>query len=406
MQALTLDAESKTAVLKTIPLPSPKHNEILVKIHSISLNPIDPLYTANPLGATGRTVGSDFAGTVISLGSSVPSTSTLKPGSRVAGFLQGACSVNERPGAFAEYLVAEWDLVWEIPENVSFEDAAGVSLVALTAAQGVWFRLGLAAPFWYNEENIWKDHPEWWANEGKERVPKLDSLNVFVYGASTAVGLYAAQMARLSGEASGKSIRLFGVASKARWPMLKAKPFEYDGLVDYHDEDWPEQVKKMAGEEAIHFAYDGISEQDSVAHVSHLLHPYGRMAIVRSKEAGAWKNNDVWTTPIYGAVWEGLGAEVQYQGFTVKKSETAQEFAVRFYKWLSKAVGGTLKPVPVRVMPGGLERVVQDGFALLGSGKVGERDQKREEEWMRPISAEKLVYRISADSDPVMWTCS
>ncbi len=55
-----------------------------------------------------------------------------------------------------------------------------------------------------------------------------------------------------------------------------------------------------------------------------------------------------------------------------------------------------LHPNPVRKMPGGLERIVPDGFALL-SGLVSERqglEQRREEEHMRPISGEKLVYTI------------
>jgi hypothetical protein len=47
-------------------------------------------------------------------------------------------------------------------------------------------------------------------------------------------------------------------------------------------------------------------------------------------------------------------------------------------------------------MPGGLEKVVPDGFALLGSGSVSERAKlARDEEYMRPISAEKLVYTIN-----------
>jgi hypothetical protein len=50
----------------------------------------------------------------------------------------------------------------------------------------------------------------------------------------------------------------------------------------------------------------------------------------------------------------------------------------------------------VRLMPGGLERVVPDGFALLGAGSVSQRTKlARSEEYMHPISAEKLVYRIS-----------
>jgi len=55
-------------------------------------------------------------------------------------------------------------------------------------------------------------------------------------------------------------------------------------------------------------------------------------------------------------------------------------------------------PNPVRLMPGGLASIVLDGFALLGSGKVAERRVKAEESegksWLKPISAEKLVYNI------------
>jgi hypothetical protein len=49
-------------------------------------------------------------------------------------------------------------------------------------------------------------------------------------------------------------------------------------------------------------------------------------------------------------------------------------------------------------MPGGLERIVEDGFKLLGSGKVNERHLHSGvdggSEWMRPISGEKLVYNL------------
>lgn len=50
-------------------------------------------------------------------------------------------------------------------------------------------------------------------------------------------------------------------------------------------------------------------------------------------------------------------------------------------------------------MPGGLERIVLDGFVLIGSGKVADRvsslRHSESREWMNPISAEKLVYRVS-----------
>lgn len=186
--------------------------------------------------------------------------------------------------------------------------------------------------------------------------------------------------------------QLLGAASKGRWEMLKAEPYGYDDLVDYRDDDWPEQSKKSAGE--IHYAYDCISEGDTVQRIASMLTKNGKCAIVRSREGGAWKSGDLPVEPSYGAVWEGLGEEVQYQGFTVKQSPAALGFAVAFYKWLSVALGSELKPSPIRLMPGGLDKVVGDGFQLLGAGGMEGREAKRTEEWMRPVSAEKLVYRI------------
>lgn len=71
-----------------------------------------------------------------------------------------------------------------------------------------------------------------------------------------------------------------------------------------------------------------------------------------------------------------------------------REFATRFYGWLSRT--HALKPNPVRRMPGGLERVTEDGFLLLGPQWVSQRAKiGRTEDYMKPISGEKLVYTIS-----------
>lgn len=373
-------------------MPSPilASNELLVRVEAISLNPIDPLYVAHPLASSGRTIGSDFAGRVEALGAEVPSTNILR-GTRVAGFLQGACSVNERPGAFAEYLVAPWDLVWRISDTITTEEAAGVSLVALTAAQSIWYRLSFEAPFAYDKDAVEQEHPEW---PRPKAETEREVINLLVYGASTSVGLYAAQMARISARASSYRLQLFGVASKTRWDLLKAGPYHYDHLVDYRDEDWHDQIRELSAGEGMHYVYDAISEGDTVSRSSSILAPDGRMAIVRSREGGAWTARSMPTEPIYGAVWEGLGEEIQYQGLIVPKSPSAREFAASFYQWLSTAVAAELKPIPTRLMPGSLNNIVEDGFALLGVGGMGERQSLRQEEWMRPISAEKLVYRI------------
>jgi NADPH:quinone reductase-like Zn-dependent oxidoreductase len=378
MKALILNREQKTAAVQEVAKPTPAPLELLIKVQAIALNPIDALYVSHPLGATGRTVGSDFCGTVVSQGSSVPASSELQHGVVVAGFLQGACSANERPGAFAEYVVCPWDLVWKVPQSLGAKDAAAVSLGALTAAQSVFYRLGLEAPFEFPKA------------EPVARETVNGPVYVFIYGASTSVGMYAAQLVRRSTEVSGRKVVLLGAAGKKKMEMLKAEPYAYDELVDYQDEDWCDQIRRLSGGEGVHYAMDCISEGATVPTTSHAVRKGGgRMAILRSRQGGAWKADNLPVEPIYGAVWEGLGVEVQYQGFVVKASAEAREFAVAFFKWLS--AGGKLQPNPTRSMPGGLEKVVEDGFALLGPGT---RPQGRTDSWMKPISGEKLVYEI------------
>ncbi|KAK5706878.1 putative secondary metabolism biosynthetic enzyme [Elasticomyces elasticus] len=393
MKALALDAEARTANIRDIPQPSPGPNELLIRVHAIGLNPIDPLYVSTPLAASGRTIGSDFAGTIVALPSSPNPNNHLRIGDRVSAFLQGACSTNPRPGAFAEFLVVPWDLIWKFPDSVGVEEAAGVSLVALTAAQGVYYCLGLPAPFFYDREVKWAEHPEWRGFQSREKASGGE-LKFFVYGASTSVALFAAQFIRLSARASGRTVKLFGAASKSRHELLKQEPYSYDHLVDYRDPDWDHQIRSLAEGEGMDYVYDCISEGSSVERASGLLREGGKSMVVRSRPGGAWTADNLPVEPIYNAVWEGLGEDIEYQGMVLKKSPAAKGFAVAFYEWLGGVLGREVKAVPVRVMPGGLERVVGDGFALLGAGGMGDRDVKREGEWMRPVSGEKLVYRI------------
>lgn len=187
-----------------------------MRVEGISLNPIDPPYVAHPLANSCRTTGSDFAGRVEAVGTQVPSTRILG-GNRIAGFLQGACSVNDRPGAFADYLVVPWNLVWKIPNTVTIEEATGVSLADLTAAQSICYRPGFKASFAYDRDVVKQETPEWLRSRASE---EHEVLNFLVYGAPTSVGLDAPQMARTCARTSGGTMKQFGVASKARWSLF------------------------------------------------------------------------------------------------------------------------------------------------------------------------------------------
>jgi NADPH:quinone reductase-like Zn-dependent oxidoreductase len=211
--------------------------------------------------------------------------------------------VNDRPGAFAEYLVVPYDLVWLVPESMSLEDASAISMCGLTAAQGLFTRLDLPAPF---------------GSEPRSR-PAPEPVTVFIYGASTSLGLYAAQLVRASARASGQRIRLVGAASGSKHELLRQEPYSYDALVDYRDSSWPDKVRAAAlGGNGVQYALDCISEGETVAGVHATfaddVEGGGHFGVFRGPAGGGYQPQGLRVKPIYGAVWEALGVEVGYNG--------------------------------------------------------------------------------------------
>src|SRR5436853_3978160 len=114
--------------------PSPKDNELLVKVHAASLNFIDSPAVAGPwalrLIAGLRkpkltSIGRDFAGVVEAVGKNV------------TGFKAGDEVFGEKGGAIAEYVCARQDRVAAKPAIVTFEQAGAVSHAGVTALQGL-----------------------------------------------------------------------------------------------------------------------------------------------------------------------------------------------------------------------------------------------------------------------------
>lgn len=214
-----------------------------------------------------------------------------------------ACSINERPGAFAQYVVIEWDLVWHVPPSLSLKQAATVNLCGLTAAQGVFSRLQLPCPFVQTE------------GFSGLNLPAGQPVNVLINGATSSLGLFAAQLVRLAEKTSGTSIRLIGTASASHHALLREAPYKFDDLVDRHDVNWPGQVRKLTqSSNGLHYALDAISVSPSVEIVESLLAPEGRFAVYRTPALGNFDITKLKIKPFIGMVWEGLGHEIGYQG--------------------------------------------------------------------------------------------
>jgi hypothetical protein len=77
-------------------------------------------------------------------------------------------------------------------------------------------------------------------------------------------------------------------------------------------------------------------------------------------------------------------------------------FSVEFFRFLSRGSSTDrskfpVDPVPIRLMPGGLDRIVPDAFTLLGTGMPETRKAAGPEPWMKPVSGEKLVYLVAGE---------
>lgn len=120
-----------------IPKPVPLDNEVLIKVHAVSVNDWDFALlqpdTFNRLmsGLTKpkrQIIGSDIAGRVESVGLAA---TKFKIGDEVYGDLSG------RWGGFAEYVCADEQAIALKPTNMTFEDASAIPQAAMLAVQGL-----------------------------------------------------------------------------------------------------------------------------------------------------------------------------------------------------------------------------------------------------------------------------
>jgi tumor protein p53-inducible protein 3 len=137
MKAVIAAAAGGPEVLEIVdrPTPVPGEGEVLVRVKATALNRADLLQRMGkyppPPGAT-DILGLEMAGEVVEVGSGVPAAGAgvgsgagLRPGDRVCALLPG--------GGYAQYVTIPAGMAMGIPENLSWEEAAGIPEAFLTA---------------------------------------------------------------------------------------------------------------------------------------------------------------------------------------------------------------------------------------------------------------------------------
>lgn len=189
--------------------PTPKEDEVLVKVHAASVNAgdwhilrADPFLTRLAFGLLRpkyKILGADIAGRVEAVGGNV---TQFHPGDEVFGDLSG-CGF----GGFADYVCASEDALALKPANISFEEAAAVPSAALTALQGL-----------------------------RDKGHIQPGQKVLINGASGGVGTFAVQIAKSFGA------EVTGVCSTSKLDMVRSIGANH--VIDYTQEDFTKNEQR------------------------------------------------------------------------------------------------------------------------------------------------------------------
>jgi NADPH2:quinone reductase len=246
MRAAFIEATGPPEAIKVgeLPKPTPGPNEVLVRVATAALNPID-LYVrsgtvAMPLSFP-YIVGCDFAGTVEALG---PGASRFRPGDRVWGSSQGLLG---RQGIAAQFAAVAEEWLYPVPPGAAERDMAAMALVGITAHLGL-FQCGRLA-----------------AGE-----------TVYVPGGSGGVGSMVIQLAKAAGA------RVATSAGGAEHVAL-CRSLGSDLALDYKTEDVPARLREFS-EEGIDVWYETQREPNLEVAVP-LLRRRGRMILMAGRTA-------------------------------------------------------------------------------------------------------------------------
>jgi NADPH2:quinone reductase len=250
-------------------------------------------------------------------------------------------------GSFAEYAVGYAHTTFHLPRSTSFEDGAAVPLAAMTAALGLFVRLGLPQP---------------WGTRSGEKVEERGATPLLVYGGASAVGAYAIKFAT-----KANMHPIIAVAGRGKDFVEGLIDRERgDTIVDYRDGDEAvvEGIRTALSGQTLSYAFDAVSEKGSYGNIVQVLDPHGHITFV-----------------LPGRTYEGIPDTVKQTVTTVGDShENEKDFAYVYFRYIARGLAeGWFKPHPVEVVPGGLEGV-QKGLEGLRDGRA---------------SAVKYVFRIA-----------
>jgi NADPH:quinone reductase-like Zn-dependent oxidoreductase len=112
--------------IESMPIPEPGQGQVRVKVRAVSVNPVDWKIAARAAPGSKQIAGRDMAGVIDAAGEGA---GPWKVGDEIIGIAQG--------GSYAEYVLASTKAIAHKPKKMSFDESAGLPIVAETAYRAI-----------------------------------------------------------------------------------------------------------------------------------------------------------------------------------------------------------------------------------------------------------------------------
>ncbi len=217
----------------------PDTNQVLVSVKAAGVNPVDTYVRSGNYANKPElpyTPGKDAAGIVRAIGAKI---TKFQVGDRVL-------TADSVTGTYAELCLCEEKHLIKLPENVSFEQGAGVFVPYATSYRALFQR-------------------------GRAKAGET----VLIHGASGGVGIAAVQWAKNAG------LKIIGTASSAEGKNLVKKQGA-DLVLDHSGENYLEEIKDFTGGKGVDLILEMLANKNLVKDFE-VLAMFGRIVVIGSR---------------------------------------------------------------------------------------------------------------------------
>ncbi|HEX8734811.1 MAG TPA: NADPH:quinone reductase [Pyrinomonadaceae bacterium] len=290
----------------------PDENQVLVRVHAAGVNPVDTYIRTGTHAQKPKlpyTPGKDAAGIIEAVGENV---SDFKVG-------DGVYTADSVSGTYAEFALCAENQIHKLPENVSFEQGAGIFVPYATAYRALF-----------------------------QKAKPQAGETLLVHGASGGVGMASLQWAKNFG------LKIIGTASSDEGKKL-VREQGADYVLDHTDENYLNEIKEITAGKGVDIILEMLANVNLQKDFE-VLAVFGRVSLIGSRGTLEFNPRAV------------MGKDASVFGMTLFNAPQAamQEIHAAIYKGLSE---GFLNPIVGKTFP--LARAAEAHRAVIEEKAFG-----------------------------------